>query len=96
MKLELNKNQYLEMTQQGWNAIGPSYKYTRLSKDIKSNGEKAQVVSIVREEFQAGDQTIRSETLEVTDITIENGRPVVIKVVGQVHIQGNPIPKPSI
>ena len=96
VQIELNKQQYLEITQQGWDAIGPSYKYTRLQTDVESDGEKAQVVSIVREEFQAGGQTISSETLEVADLAVENGRLVVVKVVGQIHIKGEPVPKPSI
>lgn len=96
MRLNLNKKQYLEMLRQGWGAIGPSYKYTRLSTDIESDGRKAQVVSIVREEFQMAGQIINSETLEIADIAVENGTLVVVKVVGQVYVQGEPIPKPSI
>lgn len=96
MKLELNKQQYLELTQQGWNAIGPSYKYTRLSTEIESDGTKAQVVSIVREEFEAGEQTISSDTLEIADFEEEDGRLVVVKVVAQARVQIEPMPKPSI
>ncbi len=96
VKVKLNKQQYLEMTQQAWDAIGPSYKYTRLQTDMESDGTKAQVVSIVQEEFLAGEQMISSETLAVTDLAVENGRLVIVKVVGQMHIKGEPIPKPSI
>ena len=95
-QLELNKQQYLELTQRAWNAIGPSYKYTRVQKEIESDGTKAQVVSIVREEFEAGEQTISSETLEIADFVLENGRLVIVRVVGQAHIQSEPMPKPSI
>lgn len=96
MRLDLNKQQYLEMLQQGWNAVGPSYKYTRLTTDMESDGKRAQVVSIVREEFQMAGQVVSSDTLETTDFAVENGRLVAVKVVGQVHVQGQPIPKPSI
>ncbi|MES9970202.1 MAG: hypothetical protein ABW092_09225 [Candidatus Thiodiazotropha sp.] len=94
--VELDKQQYLRVTQQGWDAIGPSYKYTRLQTNYESDGTRAQVVSIVREEYHAGGQRISSETLEIADLEVENGRLVVVKVVGQMHIKGEPIPKPSI
>ncbi|MET0064139.1 MAG: hypothetical protein ABW176_17775 [Candidatus Thiodiazotropha endolucinida] len=95
-KIELNKQQYLQMTQQAWDMVGPSYKYSRLQTETVSNETKAQVVSLVREEFQVNGQTITSETLEVVDLAVEGGRLVIVKVVGEMHIKGEPIPKPSI
>ena len=96
VQVELNKEQYLQALAQGWETIDGSYTYTRKTTQIKSNGVVAQVVSVVKEEYQAGGQIVSSETLEVADFAVENGKLVVIKVVGQMHVDGNPIPKPSI
>jgi hypothetical protein len=96
VEIELNKPQYLEMLQQSWSAVGSTYKYSRSSTQIESNGTVAQIVSIVREEFEMGGQTIRSETLEVSDVAVENGEPVIVKVVGRMHVDGQPVPEPSI
>lgn len=96
VRAELNKSQYLQILAQTWAAIGSHYKYSRHSTEIASNGEVAQASSVVLEEIEMGGQLIQSETLEVTDFAVEDGDLVVIKVVGQMYVQGEPIPKPSI
>lgn len=95
-QIELKKQQYLEILRQTWDAIGETYRYSRDSIQVESNGKVAQVVSVLREEFEAGGQTISSETLEVSDFAVENGKLVVVRVVGKTYVSGEPIPKPSI
>jgi len=94
--IKLNKEQYISLLKQGWSVIGPSYKYNRVTEKIKNNSEYAQVISVVHEEFKTSDQLVKSKTLEITDITIENGNLVIVKIVGQSYIHGEPIPEPSI
>lgn len=95
-KVELDKAQYLKALEQGWNAIGPSYRYVRVSTQIENDGATARIVSIVREEFQVGGQLVGSDTLETLDIAIENGKPVVVRVLGQIQVQEAPAPGPNI
>ncbi len=95
-QVALNKEQYLASLAQAWSAVGSSYRFFRESTEIASDGSFSQVVSVIREEFEAGGQTISSKTLEITDFAMENGKIVIVKVVGRIYFDGEPKPKPSI
>ena len=98
VKVDLNKEQYLDMLAQSWAVIGPDYTYARKSVDIaiSESGTEAQAASVVFEEMTLTGQLISSESLEVTNFVEENGEIKVTKVVAQSYVQGSPVPKPSI
>ena len=96
MQMNLTKEEYLKILKQGWDTVGKSYKYSRISTEIKNNGNTAQVVSVIKEEFQVKGKAINSESLEISDYSEENGKLVAVKIFGRTYIEGQSIPKPSI
>lgn len=96
IQIDLTKEEYLKILKQGWDAVGKDYKYSRISTEIKNNGNIAQVISVIKEEFQVKGKTISSESLEISDYSEENGKLVATKIFGRTYLEGQSIPKPSI
>lgn len=97
-RIEIGKEEYLDILAQVWNATGRGYTYSRKSIDIAitNDGNRAQATSIVFEGAQVNGQVFSSESLEVADFAEENGEVVVVRIHASTYIKGSPVPKASI
>lgn len=79
--MQLTKAQYVDMLRQGWAAYS-NYKYSRSNVKVKMNGNSALVTADVSETMTVQGQTMTGNSKEEVTVELQNGQPVITKIVG--------------
>lgn len=81
LAVELNKEQYLEQIDLGWDKL-ESYRYKRQDTviNVSNDGKSAESYSTVIETFTIDSQEMVSKVREYATFEIEDGKPVITRV----------------
>ena len=93
LAVELNKQQYLEHIDQGWDKL-EAYQYVRegIVINIGRDGQSAESFSTITETFKVDGQEMISKVREYASFVFENGQPIIVRVEGIV-LTGDTTPK---